>query len=356
MVRCDVAEKRLLRLRATPALIAERMQLTRLFMIAMSLCVGCSALSHKDAPPPPLHKISEIRYVMGTLLEVTIFAPSKQEGREILNETFKVGEHLDNVLSTWKPESPVSRFNRDRSITLRPVDPDLYALVDQARQLAEKTDNAFTIGVRPLVEMWESAARTGIMPSPSAVARVKNLITPSKILSSPPSNLGKGAPGVRIETGGIGKGYAVDAMRAYLTSRGIEHAFINLGRSSIAAIGAPPGASGWKIELALTDTSSEGTIELRDETLSVSRAKGTPFVVNGVQYAHIFDPRTGTPVSTSRGAAIRGRSATEGEAFVKYLVIRGAPPAHVAATWGDVDWIVRHAERVERTKGFEHRN
>jgi thiamine biosynthesis lipoprotein len=291
---------------------------------------------------------------MGTLLDITLFAPTQHEGREILDGTFEIAEHLDEILSTWKPESPVSVFNRDTSTGLRPVDPHLYTLAVRSKELSEKTDNAFTIGVRPLVEMWETAAKSGVAPSPSAIAHVKALISPSNILTSTPSNLGKSYPGVSIETGGIGKGYAVDAMRDYLKSQGVRHAFINFGRSSIAAIGTPPEASGWPVELALTESSSEGSLVLRDETLSVSRARGTPFVVNGVAYAHIFDPRSGMPVKASRGAAIRGPSATDGEAFVKYLVIRGAPSTSIASAWGDVDWIVRDETSVVRSERFEN--
>jgi thiamine biosynthesis lipoprotein len=289
---------------------------------------------------------------MGTLLDITLFAPSQHEGRAILNDTFEIAEHLDSVLSTWKPESPVSAFNRAPSSHLRPVDPDLYALVTRSQELSERTDGAFTIGVRPLVEMWERAAKAGSPPSASAIADVRRLIMPANLLTSSPSNLGKRFPQVRIETGGIGKGYAVDKMASFLRSRGVRQAFINFGRSSIAAIGTPPGASGWRMELALTDTSSEGTIELRDETLSVSRSKGTPFVINGAAYAHIFDPQTGMPVKASRGAAVRGPSATDGEAFVKYLIIRGAPSEPVADSWGGVDWIVRSGDMVTKSNGF----
>lgn len=323
-----------------------------LLSVVMSLCVGCSVASRQHSQPPQLHKVSEIRYVMGTLLDITLFAPSHQEGRKILNDTFTIAEHLDTVLSTWKPESPVSVFNRDRSTTLREVDPDLYAIVVRSQGLSDKTDQAFTIGVRPLVEMWEGAAKTGVAPSRAAIARVKTLISPSNIITSPPSKLGKRYPEVSIETGGIGKGYAVDAMRDYLRSKGIRHAFINFGRSSIAALGAPPGTSGWMMELALTESSTDGAIELSDETLSVSRAKGTPFVINGVAYAHIFDPRTGAPVETVRGAAVRGPSATDAEAFVKYLVIRGAPSTSVAGTWGEVGWIVRSHDTIESSTHF----
>ncbi len=330
------------------------MRLARLFTVAMGLCVGCSLTSREPFPPPALQQVSEIRYVMGTLLDITIFAPSQEEGRAILNDTFKIAEHLDNVLSTWKPESPVSVFNRDTSSELRPVDPDLYALVVHSQKLSEITEGAFTIGVRPLVDLWERATKAGAPPSASAIAEARKLITPDNLLTSPPSNLGKSFPEVRLETGGIGKGYAIDKMASFLRSRGVRQAFINFGRSSIAAIGTPPGASGWKIELALTESSSEGTIELRDETLSVSRARGTPFVVNGVAYAHIFDPRTGMPVKASRGAAIRGPSATDGEAYVKYLVIRGAPSSTGANGWGNVDWIVRTGNSTLNAENFFH--
>ena len=95
----------------------------------MSLCLGCSITSHEATPPPALHKVSEVRYVMGTLLDITLFTPSQREGRVVLNDTFEIAEHLDSVLSTWKPESPVSVFNRDTSTQLRSVDPALYALV-----------------------------------------------------------------------------------------------------------------------------------------------------------------------------------------------------------------------------------
>jgi thiamine biosynthesis lipoprotein len=201
--------------------------------------------------------------------------------------------------------------------------------------------------------MWEGAAKTGVAPSQSAIARVRGIISPTTLRTESPSSLGKGDPRVRIETGGIGKGYAVDAMRDYLKSQGVRHAFINFGRSSIAAIGTPPGATGWKMELALTEASPEGTIELRDETLSVSRSKGTPFVVGGVEYAHIFDPRSGAPVKAARGAAVRGPSATDGEAFVKYLVIRGAPSARISRQWGDVEWMVKSGKTVALSKGFD---
>jgi len=325
------------------------MTFRKLCSSALFLAIGCSPIGHSPTSSPP-HRVSEVRYVMGTLLDITLYAPSEAQGRAILNDTFQVAEHLDSVLSTWKPESPVSVFNRETTTALQPVAPQLYRVVELSQSLPHKTDGAFNIGVRPLVELWEDAVRSGSAPTSREISNARRSIARGALRLSPPSSIGKKIPGVMIETGGIGKGYAVDEMIKLLRSRGISQAFINFGRSSMAAIGTPPGASGWKIELSLSEGSSDGMLELRDETLSVSRARGTPFVVNGIAYAHIFDPRTGMPVRASRGAAIRGPSATDGEAFVKYLVIRGAPSPHITRTWGDVLWVVRSGDSVTKSK------
>ena len=326
------------------------MKLPLVALIA-GILIGCSQ-AVAPSPRPSSVKVSEIRYVMGTLLEMTIYAPSQEEGQVIMNDAFRVAERLDSELSLWKPESPVSVFNRDDSTELRPVSSDIYTLVNLSKSLSEKTDGAFTIGVRPLVEMWELASKRGEAPTKAEIDHLRGLISPANLVTSPPSNLGKRAPGVKIETGGIGKGYAVDSIVTLLRSRGVTQAFINFGRSSIAALGSAPNSHGWKVTVALSEGSSEANIELRDETLSVSRARGTPFIVNGVAYAHIFDPVSGMPVQQSRGAAIRGPSATDGEAFVKYLVIRGAPPARIAKGWNGAEWMVRTGDKVESSAGF----
>jgi thiamine biosynthesis lipoprotein len=326
------------------------MKRTLILVLVTSVAIGCSL---RLAPSPSVSaKASEVRYVMGTLLEITLYAPSKEAGLKALDETFAEAQRLDSMLSTWKPESPVSVFNRERSILPQPVPFDLYEIVSRSRHLSELTDGAFTLGVRPLVEVWEMAAKRNEAPTHAEVRRVRSRIAPDNFITSLPSSIAKRDPHAMIETGGVGKGYAVDAMLTLLRSRGITQAFINFGRSSMGALGAPPAATGWKVNVALTEGSSDGEVELRDETLSVSRARGTPFVIQGKAYAHIFDPVTAMPVQSSRGAALRGPSATDGEAFVKYLVIRGAPSRSVAQRWERVEWIVRAGESLHRSPGF----
>ncbi len=315
--------------------------------------IGCRLPPH---PAPTTqertHKVQEVRYVMGTMLDITLYAATETEGRAQLNEAFKIAEALDQKLSTYKPESSLSHFNSEQSTTPITVDPDLYTMIVASQQLSHETAGAFDITIRPLVDLWEQAALRGRAPTAQDIKETSTLIGPRALQTLPNNSVLKRTPGVRVESGGIGKGMAVDTIVDRLTELGVERAFIDFGRSSIAAIGTPLQSGGWPVSLELREGLSEGRLSLRNETLTVSRAKGNPFIVAGISYAHIFDPTTGTPVRIPRGAAIKGPSATAGEAYVKYLVIRGAPPKRIAHGWHGAAWIVRSGDTTQKSANF----
>jgi thiamine biosynthesis lipoprotein len=319
---------------------------------ACACAIGCGYFNAYPTNESRDVRISEVRYTMGTLLDLTIYAPSQAQGRQLLDGAFAIAEELNQELSTWIADSPVSVLNRQSVTTPLLVSESLYRLATTSERLSNETDGAFSIAVRPLVDMWEAAARKNRLPTAKEILDAHELVSPAALEVVAPHSLRKRLPGVMIETGGIGKGYAVDAMLEFLRSKGVSRAFINFGRSSLGAIGAPPGDKGWVVDVALVEGSVDTRVLLRDETLSVSRARGNSFEVAGRSYAHIFDPATARPVSISRGAAVRGCSATEGEAYVKYLVIRGAPSSALARRWGRARWMVREGEGVSASPHF----
>lgn len=327
-------------------------RLSGIVLLACAGMTGCGYINRSIRGDSGEVRVSQVRYTMGTLLDLTVYAPSEERGRQLLEGAFSIAEGLNQELSTWIADSPVSALNRTRVTTPLAVSEVLYNLTSISRQLSVDTEGAFSITVRPLVDLWEAAARSDRLPEPKDIASVKELVSASALELIAPRSLRKRYLGVMIETGGIGKGYAVDAMLEFLRSRGVSAAFVNFGRSSLGAIGAPPGKDGWIVDVALVEGSSDARISLRDETLSVSRARGNPFIVNGRSYAHIFDPMTASPVQTLRGAAIRGNSATKGEAYVKYLVIRGAPSTNVAKRWGGARWMVRERDQLKASDDF----
>lgn len=317
------------------------------------IAASCSRAVPENAgnpdSPTQTRLVREVRYVMGTLLDITLYADSRQHGQEALDEAFAIAERLDSILSTYKDNSDVSQLNRVNERASRQVSPELYRLISRSQGLSKQTRGAFDITVRPLVTLWEKAAKQGVPPTEREISEARQLVGFRALEIEPPSSVVLRKIGVEIETGGIGKGFAVDEIVAQLKHRGVSRSFVNFGRSSMAAIGAPEGQIGWKVDLELEDGIKEGVLFLRDETLSVSRARGNPFIVGKKAYAHIFDPSVGYPIEISRGAAVRGSSATDGEAYVKYLVVRGAPADVVARKWGSVSWIVKTKRGEART-------
>lgn len=324
-------------------------------VLFMVYALGCGYSSLLPPASPPLVRVSQVRYTMGTLLDLTVYASSEREGRRLIDEAYAIAERLNQQLSTWIPDSPVSVFNRQRVTTSTRVSADVYAIVERSRELSRKTEGAFSITVRPLVDLWDLSAKRNELPSAGELSRMKELVAPDSLEVVSPDSIKKSHSEVMIETGGIGKGYAVDAMLTFLRGQGVSAAFINFGRSSIGAIGAPPDEAGWVVDVSLVEGQVDARVWLRDETLSVSRARGNPFVVAGRSYAHIFDPTTAAPVTVSRGAATRGSSATDGEAYVKYLVIRGAPSVFIARQWDGAQWMVREGEKLATSKTFSAR-
>ena len=132
-------------------------------------------------------------------------------------------------------------------------------------------------------------------------------------------------PGVELDLGGIGKGYAVDRVVELLRRRGVGSALVNLGGSSVYGLGAPPGGEAW--EVGILDPSDPGrravSVALRDRALSVSGGYGRSFEKDGVTYSHIMDPRTGRPVAGVLSVAVVGASATDGDALDNVLFVQG---------------------------------
>jgi thiamine biosynthesis lipoprotein len=126
-------------------------------------------------------------------------------------------------------------------------------------------------------------------------------------------------PGMAIDLGAAGKGYAIDQAVRSLTDAGVTSALLHGGTSSVHAIGAPPGREGWPIRW----DGPGGTIDLRDAALSVSAGSGRTFTADGRTFGHVIDPRSGAPVDHTRAAGVRGPSSFLCDVLSTALLVRG---------------------------------
>lgn len=288
------------------------------------------------ARPEELRKYREIRYVMGTLLDITLYHHDAKEARRLLDSSFSLAQRLDDLLSNYKAQSKVSRLNERSGEGKVRISPDLYEFLTLAKSSSKKTQGAFDITVGPLMHLWKSAYERRELPPSDSIQAAKLLVGAQHIVLRPNFEVEMTPKGVEIDTGGIGKGYAVDKIVKLFRDKKTPSALINFGNSSIYALGAPPQAPGWKLVLQFPGQTPLGILELKDEALSASDSLGSHFAIAGKTYGHIMEPKTGIPITARILAVVLSPSAADAEALGKYVVLRGWKKPEEVQAWGPV--------------------
>ena len=254
---------------------------------------------------------------MGTVLEVSVLSDDRERARDLAEGALAVGRHWEEVLTTWRPEGELARFNRSAG-DWEAVGADLALALRQMSSMAVSTGGAFDPAVGALVaDLREGdagdAARAAFRPIGTAL-----------LLRAGEAKL---APGTALDAGGIGKGIALDAMAAYLREGGARSAFLDFGGSSQLAFGfaeEPP-----RMVLAgLRNGTVLGAVDLRDQSLSTSRSLGTQ------KAGAIVDPRDLRPVTQPRVATVVAPTATLAEVWSTALIVLGREGVDTAVRQG----------------------
>jgi FAD:protein FMN transferase len=281
------------------------------------IAAGVATLAATPAPAP----VTLQRYVMGTMFDIVIYHSSQADGAKAAERAMREIERLDRVLSHYKDDSDLSRLNREGSRGFVIVDASLYDIVEQSIAWSRRTGGTFDITIAPLLRTWKQAYAAGRRPSEDEVAAARHCVGSDKIALEAPNRIHFRSTCLAIDLGGIGKGYAVDRAIELLKADGITSASINAGGSSIGAIGAPPGQSGWPVRIAAKVSGGSDTLLLRDMSMSTSQQNPLPFATTAGSFGEIFDPRTGAPTEARAAIAVVTPSGTTAEALTKALLM-----------------------------------
>ena len=263
---------------------------------------------------------------MATRFELVLHGDNATRLRAAGEAALKEIERLEARLSLYRPTSEIARVNGLAAREPVRVSPSVFALLQHARRLQVESGGAFDITVAPLVRCWGFMHGTGRLPEPAEIELARACSGMAHVMLDEQNySVRFDKEGVMIDLGAIGKGYAIDCAAEILREAGVNSALVHGGTSTVYGIGAPPDADGWKIAIdaAPGQPSSEITVLLRDNALSVSAVWGKCFEAEGKKFGHVIDPRSGWPVNNAVQAAAVLASATETDALSTALLVLG---------------------------------
>ena len=238
----------------------------------------------------------------------------------------KINE-LDDMLSTGKETSEVSRLNRSGEAVLSPT---VANLVKRSLDIYKKTDGLFDITIYPLMELWGFPTKNYRVPSEKEIEEKLKLVGSDKIdFNEETRKISFKNKGMEIDFGGIGKGYITDELVKILTDEKVESAIINLG-GNVFGFRKKPDGSLWNIAIRDPNEPDKymATIRLEDSAVITSGGYERYFEENGIIYHHILDPRTGKPSESGlKSVSIISKDGTLADALSTSLFIMGEEKA-----------------------------
>jgi FAD:protein FMN transferase len=301
---------------------------TGLLVVALAASLSGFAAPRRERRPEPAGEalFSETRPAMGTTFEIHLYAADGARARELFEAAFEEIERVEAALSNYRPASELSRINAQAGAGPVVTDPEVFALVERAFEYSRLSEGAFDITVGRLMKAWGFFRGAGRFPSDEELARARAQAGWRRVALDPARRSVRFlAPGLELDPGGIGKGYALDRVAALLRESGVTAALLTSGSSSVYALGAPPGKAGWTVRVPdpLERARTLSEVVLKDRSLSTSGNYEKFFRVGGRTYCHIMDPRTGRPVEGVLQTTVLAPEATDSDALSTAVFVLG---------------------------------
>jgi FAD:protein FMN transferase len=286
-------------------------------MLVMLLFVSYRSVSIKYSG------VSESRFLMGTTFEIKV--NGKNTNEYVRSALDKVRE-IAKLINYYDDSSELSAVNIMAGISSVSVSKDTFEVIDRALRFSRRTGGAFDLTVGPLTDIWRYGARTRTVPSGNELIYAQHLVNYGNLLVDQSNETVKLLyPGMKIDLGGVGKGYAISKARAILVDKGVKSAIISAG-SSIAVIGDNKG-NPWRIGIKHPRHPDEliGNVLLEGgQALSTSGDYEQYFEVNGKRYHHILNPATGMPADECQSVTIICNDATDADMLSTAVFVMGA--------------------------------
>ena len=270
--------------------------------------------------------------VMGTLAHLTAVATDPDTATACVEAALAEIEKVDLLMSDYKSDSEISRLNREGFKHSVKVSESTYEVLQRSVQLSKMTSGAFDITVGPLVDLWRSAQEANSVPTVEQIADVRRKVGYEKlILDANETSARFTAEGMRIDLGGIAKGYAVDKAIEVVKAKGAIGAMVEIG-GEVRCFGINSNNKNyWKIGLQdpaesandLGNSKLRLILKLNQAAIATSGDYQRFTLIEGKRYGHIMDRKTGTGTKGPSSVTIIADNATDADALATALSVLG---------------------------------
>lgn len=260
--------------------------------------------------------------IMGTRCAVELWSERPAQANALIDEVFKEFRRIDVLMSTYKPQSQVSRVNALAAKQYVKVDVELFQLLETALDYSRISNGAFDITYASVGYLYDFRAH--VRPDAAHIAAALPGVNWRHLeLRRADHSVHFQRPGMRIDLGGIGKGYAVDRGTAILQRAGVQHAMVNAGGDT-RIIGDRLGKP-WVVGIRDPNDREKVALRLPLENTAISTSGDYErfFDEGGVRYHHILDPKTGDSARKLRSVSIIASTATRTDALTKLVYVNG---------------------------------
>jgi thiamine biosynthesis lipoprotein len=263
---------------------------------------------------------------MGTLFSVKLYASDRETGSKVAQAAFHRVAELDRMMSDYRDDSELMRLCAQPSGRPVQVSQDLFDVLERAQQISEITGGAFDITVGPLVRLWRETRTTKILPSSEAMASARASVGWRMVrLDKKHHSVTLLLPNMRLDLGGIAKGFAAEKALKTLGRMGVRRALVAAG-GDIAIGDAPADKSGWTVGLTDIDEHSNKTghtLLLHNAAVSTSGDTEQAVEIQGIRYSHILNPATGMGLTNRIQVSVIAPDATTTDALATALCVLG---------------------------------
>ncbi|MBM3254133.1 MAG: FAD:protein FMN transferase [Candidatus Omnitrophica bacterium] len=288
--------------------------------ISLVLGIGCSK---------PLLTVKETRLLLGTVVNITVNGETKRELEFAVNEAFGEIAYLETILSRYNKESDIYKINNLKNKT-KPikVHRETFELIKKSIELGKLSRGAFDITCLPILELWGFGNKAILkIPDEKRIkATLKNVGFDKIVLDEEKETVSFLNNSIKIDLGGIAKGYAVDRAIAVLRKRGIKSAIVDAG-GDLYCLGGKVNNLVWSVGIQHPRDRKKlvSKIELNDKAVATSGDYERFVIIEEKKYSHIVNPKTGYPIEgVPMSVTIIAKDCTTADALSTAIFVLGA--------------------------------